>query len=147
MKKPRPGKRNGYQPPLNKCSQCGKRKRIFKKIKGKLICREHYQAPKHKCAGCGKIKVINYNDPKLGPLCYDCYKKPKHRCSICGQIAVIAKRNQKKLICHKCYIPPFKECRFCHRERPLATKNPPTCNTCYCRMRNNNHNDSRTRRF
>lgn len=135
MKKPRPGKRNGYKPPQALCSICKKKNRILKKQGGKKYCRKCYKPPKHRCAICKRIRVINQNDPKIGPICIDCYERPVAICSICkkkGEIVVRTKKNE--LICRKCYKPPEKECFYCHRERALAIKQPATCHTCYARI-------------
>lgn len=135
MIKPRPGKRNGYKPPEDMCSLCKKSGRILQKKGNKKLCRKCYKPPKHRCVICGKIKIINKNDPRLGPICIDCYQRPVAICSKCGkEREIVLRTKENKLICRKCYKPPQKECAYCFRERALAIKNPPTCNTCYARI-------------
>lgn len=135
MIKPRPGKRNGYKPPEDICTECGNKGRIFKKLGKKKFCRKCYRTPRHRCVICQKIKVINKNDPQIGPICLDCYKRPLAICSKCGQEReIVVRTNKNELICKKCYKPPLKECAYCFREKPLALKNPPTCHTCYARI-------------
>ena len=134
--KPRPGKRNGYQPPLKKCSGCKQKKRVYQLIEGKPVCKDCSEIPEHKCGICGKTKKSNYKDSKKGHICVDCYEAPKHICDQCKDYVPIAKRTKSgELICYDCYTPPLRICQECGKQRALAIKNPPTCHTCYGRER------------
>lgn len=147
MKKQRPGQRNGYKPPLGKCSVCKQKARIFQKKGKKNYCRKCYKTPRHRCALCHKIRVINYIDPKTGYICLDCYERPKAVCSICKKVGEIVLRTKdNKLICRKCYEPPAKECSSCFDKRPLAMKNPALCHNCYGRYRRNGDCNYRRKR-
>lgn len=126
---------------LEKCSGCGKKRRVSKRLsKEKALCSHcsrYHSSNYKKCSMCGKSKPVAGRGNDGGALCSGCVHKDPERhdtCARCGTVASVAARNKHsgEAMCSKCYSnKKLGKCTHCLKFGKIRARG--LCMACYQR--------------
>jgi formylmethanofuran dehydrogenase subunit E len=125
---------------LARCSECGKKKPIHTRAKGRALCVDCYDKlirDKGTCSSCGLLRRVFARSATGEALCRPCYQRstaPTERCFVCRRLAHPVARQERGPICVSCYdrgrVAP---CAYCQRTMRIERRmrdGRPICASC-----------------